>query len=76
MTTPFVTADDAVTYLGLPSKKALYQHLRRHPIRVYRLGSRVRYHIDDLQALIQFSHMSSAAPAHLHPHRPSSTSTS
>lgn len=73
MTSPYLTADDAVAYLGLPSKKALYQHLRRHPIRVYRLGSKVRYHVDDVQALIQFSHMSAPGGAR---HRPSASSTS
>jgi hypothetical protein len=69
MTSPFLTADEAASYLrlftkdGSPNKRALYEHLRRHQVRVYHIGSRVRYHVDDIQALIVPSHWSAKTKA-------------
>lgn len=36
----WLTAEEAVTYLGLPSRKALYQAVRRGQVPVHRLGQR------------------------------------
>ncbi len=36
----WLTADEAVVYLGLPSRKALYQAVRRGQLPVHRLGKR------------------------------------
>ena len=36
----WLTAEEAVAYLGLPSRKALYQAVRRGQIPVHRLGQR------------------------------------
>jgi excisionase family DNA binding protein len=36
----WLTADEAVAYLGLPSRKALYQAVRRGQLPVHRLGKR------------------------------------
>jgi len=36
----WLTAEEAVAYLGLPSRKALYQAVRRGQVPVHRLGQR------------------------------------
>jgi excisionase family DNA binding protein len=36
----WLTAEEAVAYLGLPSRKALYQAVRRGQLPVHRLGKR------------------------------------
>ena len=52
MTDGWMTADEAARYLGMPSRKALYQAIRRGQIRGHRLGRRLRFQKVDLdQAL-------------------------
>jgi hypothetical protein len=58
MTSPWLTASEAATYLrfvdaeGRPNTKALRKYLDRHPIPVSRLGGRLRFHVDDIHALV------------------------
>ncbi len=40
---PWMTADQAAAHLGLPSRKALYQAVRRGQIPVHRFGKRLRF---------------------------------
>jgi excisionase family DNA binding protein len=40
---PWMTAEQAAEYLGLPSRKALYQAVRRGQIPVHRFGKRLRF---------------------------------
>jgi excisionase family DNA binding protein len=40
---PWMTADQATLHLGLPSRKALYQAVRRGQIPVHRFGKRLRF---------------------------------
>ena len=51
----WLTADEAVIHLGLPSRKALYQATRRGQIPVHRLGRRLRYQRGELDALLAAS---------------------
>ncbi len=45
----WLTTDQAVAYLGLPSRKALYQAVRRDQVPVHRLGvRRMRFSRDEL----------------------------
>ncbi len=39
----WLTADEAAAHLGLPSRKALYQAVRRGQVPVHRLGKRLRF---------------------------------
>ena len=39
----WMTAEAAARYLGMPSRKALYQALRRGQVRGHRLGRRIRF---------------------------------
>ena len=50
---PWLTTDQAAQYLGLPSRKALYQAVRRGQVPVHRLGPRrMRFHRDELDRLL------------------------
>lgn len=50
---PWLTADQAVEYLGLPSRKALYQSVRRGQVPAHRLGERrLRFHRDELDQIL------------------------
>ena len=40
---PWMTADEAAAHLGLPSRKALYQAVRRGQVPVHRFGKRLRF---------------------------------
>lgn len=55
MTEPRLTLDDAVAYLKLPSRTALYSFLYRRrkagfPVTTYRLGRSLRFERSDLDA--------------------------
>jgi excisionase family DNA binding protein len=39
----WLTADQAMAYLGLPSRRALYMAIRRGQVPVHRLGRRMRF---------------------------------
>ena len=50
----WLTTDEAVAYLGLPSRKALYQAVRRDQVPVHRLGvRRMRFSRDELDRLLR-----------------------
>ena len=51
----WLTADETVIYLGLPSRKALYQATRRGQVPVHRLGRRLRYRRGELDAILAAS---------------------
>lgn len=48
----WLTVAEAATYLGLPSVKALHQAARRDNIPRYKWGTRIRFDIADLDALM------------------------
>lgn len=48
----WLNAEEAADYLSLPSWRAVHQAARRSGIPRYRFGSRIRYSIDDLDALM------------------------
>jgi excisionase family DNA binding protein len=39
----WLTVDETVRYLGLPSRRALYQAVRRGQLPVHRMGRRLRF---------------------------------
>ena len=45
---PWMTAEQAATHLGLPSRKALYQAVRRGQVPVHRFGKRLRFNRAEL----------------------------
>ena len=49
----WLTADQAVRYLGLPSIKALYQAVRRGTVPVCRIGRVLRFFRTDLDAALR-----------------------
>jgi len=50
----WLTTDEAVAYLGLPSRKALYQAVRRGQVPARRLGvRRRRFGRDELDRLLR-----------------------
>jgi len=50
----WLTTDQAVAYLGLPSRKALYQAVRRGQVPARRLGvRRMRFSRDELDRLLR-----------------------
>jgi excisionase family DNA binding protein len=49
----WLTADEAVKYLGFPSRKALYQAIRRAQVPVHRLGRRLRFHRPELDQILK-----------------------
>jgi excisionase family DNA binding protein len=48
-----MTADEAARYLGLPSRKALYQAVRRGQVPATRFGRRLRFRSDDIDRAIR-----------------------
>ncbi len=52
MTSPWMTAAQATQYLGLPSIRALYQAVRRGQVPVRRLGRRLRFLRQELDATV------------------------
>lgn len=52
----WLTADEAMTYLGFPSRKALYQAIRRGQVPVHRLGRRLRFHRPELDRVLTRAH--------------------
>lgn len=50
---PWLTVEQATAYLGLPSRKALYQAVRRGQVPVHRLGKRrMRFSTAELDELL------------------------
>ncbi len=49
---PWLTADQAWRYIGLPSIRALYQAIRRGSVPHYRYGRRLRFRKDELDAML------------------------
>lgn len=47
---PWLTAIEAFRYLGFPSRKSLYQAVRRGQIPAHRLGRRLRFRAADLDS--------------------------
>ena len=52
---PWMTADQATHYLGMPSRKALYQAVRRGQIPGHRIGRRLRFKAAELDRWINRS---------------------
>ena len=48
---PWMTSDEAVVYLRLPSRRALYQRMRRGTIKFYKDGRRILFRREELDAL-------------------------
>jgi excisionase family DNA binding protein len=49
----WLTADEATTYLGLPTRKALYAAVARGQVPAHRLGRRrLRFKLDELENLL------------------------
>jgi excisionase family DNA binding protein len=48
----WLTAEQAREYLRLPTRKALYAAVARGTIPVHRLGRRVRFRLDELNAAL------------------------
>jgi len=48
---PWMTSDEAVVHLRLPSRRALYQRMRRGTIRFYKDGRRILFRREELDAL-------------------------
>jgi len=51
-TPEWLTAEELAEYLSLPSRKAVYQAVRRGDLPAYRLGKRVRFRRDEIDALM------------------------
>jgi excisionase family DNA binding protein len=49
---PWLTADEAVEYTRLPSRRALYQAVRRGRFPVHRLGRHLRFHRGELDKVL------------------------
>jgi excisionase family DNA binding protein len=52
---PWMTPDQATQYLGMPSRKALYQAVRRGQVPGYRIGRRLRFKAAELDRWINRS---------------------
>ena len=48
----WLTADETTRYLGFPSRKALYQAVRRGQIPGHRIGRRLRFNVTELDRFI------------------------
>lgn len=48
---PWMNSEEAVEYLRLPSRRALYQRMRRGTIKFYKDGRRVLFRREELDAL-------------------------
>ena len=51
--TEWLDADEATTYLRLPTRKALYAAIARGTVPAHRLGRRVRFYRAELDALLR-----------------------
>ena len=49
---PWMTAEQAAAHLGLPSRKALYQAVRRGQVPVHRFGKRLRFSRAELDRVL------------------------
>jgi excisionase family DNA binding protein len=49
---PWLTVDEAVTYLALPSRMALYQAVRRGQVPAHRFGRRLRFRRAELDGAL------------------------
>lgn len=49
----WLTAAEAATYLGLPSRRALYMAIRRGQVPVHRLGRRMRFDARELDEALR-----------------------
>ena len=49
----WMTADQAATYLGLPSRRALYMVIRRGHLPVHRFGRRIRVNARELDEALR-----------------------
>ena len=49
----WLTANEAARYLGFPSRKALYQAVRRGQIPSHRLGRRLRFRTDEIDRVFR-----------------------
>ena len=49
---PWINATEAAAYLGLRSRKAVYQAVRRGQIPVHRLGKRMLFRKEEIDAVI------------------------
>ncbi len=52
-TAGWLTAGEAATYLGLPSRRALYMAIRRGQVPVHRLGRRMRFDVGELDEALR-----------------------
>jgi excisionase family DNA binding protein len=50
--TPWLTAEEAKSYLAFPSVKALYEAVRRGTIPVHKIGRRLRFDRRELEKLL------------------------
>ncbi len=50
---PYLTAEAAVQYLALKSKKSLYHHIRENRLPTCRIGRHLRFDVRDLDAWIR-----------------------
>ena len=50
---PWLNVEQAVAYLALPSKKALYEAVRRGEVPVHRFGRRLRFRKHELDEVLQ-----------------------
>lgn len=58
--TEWLGAKDAARYLGLPSRRALYQAIRRGQVPVHRLGARrMRFRRAELDQVLEEGHQGS-----------------
>jgi len=49
---PWMSPDQVAEYLALPSRKAVYEAARRGEIPCYRLGRRLRFRREELDAVL------------------------
>ena len=52
-TTPWMTVAQAAEYLALPSKRAMYNSVRNGHVSCHRLGRRIRFLKEDLDAALK-----------------------
>jgi excisionase family DNA binding protein len=52
-TAGWLTAGEAASYLGLPSRRALYMAIRRGQVPVHRLGRRMRFDARELDEALR-----------------------
>jgi len=52
-TAGWLTANEAASYLGLPSRRALYMAIRRGQVPVHRLGRRMRFSAHELDEALR-----------------------